>query len=137
MTEAGGTPLGRRPITLVAAAILVAIEALIAVGYAATEIGQIRMSRAVMGVGVAVLMACFGLLLLLVARGVYLGRRWSRGPAVATQLILLPVAWSFWGGATTWVSITLAMLAIAVLVGVLHPRSTAAFVGPASRGKQL
>jgi hypothetical protein len=132
MTEAGATPLGRRPLTLVAAAILVAIEALIAVGYAATEIGQIRVSPAVMGVGVAVLMACFGLLLLLVARGVYLGRRWSRGPAVATQLILLPIAWSFRGGATTWVSITLAVLAIAVLVGVLHPRSTAAFVGPAA-----
>ena len=134
MTEASATPLGGRPLTLVAAAILVAIEALIAVGYAATEIGQIRMSRAVMGVAVAVLLAGFGLLLLLVARGVYLGRRWSRGPAVATQLILLPVAWSFWGGATTWVSITLAVLAIAVLVGVLHPRSTAAFVGPAARG---
>jgi hypothetical protein len=126
--------LGRRPLTLVAAAILVAIEALIAVGYAATEIGQIRMSRAVVGIGVAVLMACFGLLLLLVARGVYLGRRWSRGPAVATQLILLPIAWSFRGGATTWVSIALAVLAIAVLVGVLHPRSTAAFVGSAARG---
>jgi hypothetical protein len=134
MTDAGATPVGRRPLTLVAAAILVAIEGLIAVGYAAAEIGQIRISRAVMGVGVAVLMACFGLLLLLVARGVYLGRRWSRGPAVATQLILLPVAWSFWGGATTWVSITLAVLAIAVLVGVLHPRSTAAFVGPTARG---
>ena len=134
MTEAGAKPLGRRPLTLVAAAILVAIEALIAVGYAATEIGQIRLSRAVVGVGVAVLMACFGLLLLLVARGVYLGRRWSRGPAVATQLILLPIAWSFRGGATTWVSIALAVLAIAVLVGVLHPRSTAAFVGSAARG---
>jgi hypothetical protein len=134
MTGAGATPLGRRPLTLVAAAILVAIEALIAVGYAATEIGQIRMSRAVVGIGVAVLMACFGLLLLLVARGVYLGRRWSRGPAVATQLILLPIAWSFRGGATTWVSIALAVLAIAVLVGVLHPRSTAAFVGSAARG---
>jgi hypothetical protein len=47
-------------------------------------------------------------------------------------LILLPIAWSFWGGATTWVSITLAVLAIAVLVGVLHPRSTAAFVGSAA-----
>jgi hypothetical protein len=134
MTGAGATPLGRRPLTLVAAAILVAIEALIAVGYAATEIGQIRMSRAVVGIGVAVLMACFGLLLLLVARGVYLGRRWSRGPAVATQLILLPIAWSFRGGATTWVSIALAVLAIAVLVGVLHPRSTAAFVGSTARG---
>jgi hypothetical protein len=134
MTEAGATPFGRRPLTLVVAAILVAIEALIAVGYAATEIGQIRMSRAVLGVGVAVLMACFGLLLFVVARGVFFGRRWSRAPAVATQLILLPIAWSFRGGATTWVSIALAVLAIAVLVALLHPRSTAVFIGPAARG---
>jgi hypothetical protein len=134
MTEAGATPFGRRPLTLVVAAILVAIEALIAVVYAVTEIGQIRMSRAVLGVGVAVLMACFALLLFVVARGVFLGRRWSRAPAVATQLILLPIAWSFRGGATTWVSIALAVLAIAVLVGVLHPRSTAVFTGPAARG---
>jgi hypothetical protein len=90
------------------------------------------MSRAVVGVGVAILMASFGLLLLLVARGVFLGRRWSRGPAVVAQLILLPIAWSFRGGATTWISVTLAVLAIAVLVGVLHPRSTAVFVDTAA-----
>jgi hypothetical protein len=71
-----------------------ALEALIALAYAALEIGQIRMSRPVVGVGVTILMAGFGLLLLLVARGVFLGRRWSRGPAVATQLILLPLAWA-------------------------------------------
>jgi hypothetical protein len=75
-------------------------------------------------------MACFGLLLLVVARGVFLGSRWSRGPAVATQLILLPIAWSFKGGSTTWVSVALATLAIAGLIGLLHPRSTAVFVGP-------
>jgi hypothetical protein len=43
---------------------------------------------------------------------------------------LLPIAWSFRGGGTTWISVTLAVLAIAVLVGVLHPRSTAVFVAP-------
>jgi hypothetical protein len=117
-----------RPVTLVVAATLLALEAVIALVYAVIEIGQVRISRAVVGVGVTVLMACFGLLLLGVARGVLLGRRWSRGPAVATQLILLPIAWSFKGGSTTWVSVMLAALAIAVLVGVLHPRSTAVFV---------
>jgi hypothetical protein len=114
------------------AAVLLTIEALIALAYAALESGQIRMSRAVVGVGVTILMAGFGLLLLLIARGVFLGRRWSRGPAVATQLVLLPLAWSFVGGRTTWVAVVLAVLAIAVLVGVLHPRSTAVFVPPAA-----
>jgi len=123
-------PPGGRPFTIVVAAALLAFEALIALAYAAVEIGQVQMTRAALGIGVTILMACFGLLLLLVARGVFLGKRWSRGPAVATQLILLPIAWSFRGGATTWAAIILAALAIAVLVGVLHPRSTAIFVSP-------
>ena len=121
---------GRRPLTIVVAAVLLALEGLIGLGYSGLAVGQIRMSRAEVGVGVAILMASFGLLLLVVARGVFLGRRWSRAPAVVAQLILLPIAWSFRGGATRWVSVALAALAIAVLVGVLHPRSTAVFVGP-------
>jgi hypothetical protein len=128
---------GRRPLTIVVAAALLAVEALIALGYAVLEIGQVRVSRVAVGLGVTILMACFGLLLLVVARGVLLGRRWSRAPAVATQLILLPIAWSFRGGVTTWVSVVLATLAIAVLVGVLHPRSTAVFVGPPANKPQL
>jgi hypothetical protein len=124
----------RRPLTIVVAAVLLTLEALIALGYAALELGQIQMARAVVGLGVTILMASFGLLLLLVARGVFLGRRWSRGPAVATQLILLPLAWSFVGGRTTSVAVVLAVLAIAVLVAVLHPRSTAVFV-PAAPDK--
>ena len=130
-------PPGGRPFTIVVAAALLAFEALIALAYAAVEIGQVQMTRAALGIGVTILMACFGLLLLLVARGVFLGKRWSRGPAVATQLILLPIAWSFRGGATTWAAIILAALAIAVLVGVLHPRSTAVFVGPPADKTQL
>jgi hypothetical protein len=135
MTTAA-SPLGRQPFTIVMAAALLALEAVIALGYAALEVGQVRMSRAALGVGVAILMAGFGLVLLAVARGVFRGKRWSRGPAVATQLILLPIAWSFKGGGTTWVSVVLAVLAIAVLVGVLHPRSTAVFVQPAADGRQ-
>jgi hypothetical protein len=128
---------GRRPLTIVVAAAVLALEGLVGLVYAGLEVGQVRMSRAEVGVGVAILMAGFGLLLLLVARGVFRGRRWSRGPAVATQLILLPIAWSFRGGATTWVSVALAALAIAVLVGVLHPQSTAVFVGPPADKTQL
>jgi hypothetical protein len=115
---------------------LVALEGLLGLGYAGVALGEVRTSRAVVGVGVAILMAAFGLLLLLVARGVFLGRRWSRGPAVVTQLILLPIAWSFKGGATTWVSVVLAVVAITALVGLLHPRSTAVFVGSTSDKSQ-
>jgi hypothetical protein len=135
MTQTRDTASGRRrPLTITVAAVLLALEALLALAYAALEVGQIRTSRPVVGVGVTTLMAGFGLLLLLVARGVFLARRWSRGPAVATQLILLPLAWSFVGGQTTWVAVALAGLAITVFVSLLHPRSTAVFVG-SSAGK--
>ena len=127
---------GRRPPTIVVAAVLLALEGLLGLGYAGVALATVRMPRAVVGVGVTILMAVFGLLLLVVARGVFLGRRWSRGPAIVAQLILLPIAWSFRGGMTTWISITLAVLAIAALVGLLHPRSTAVFVGPATYGTQ-
>ena len=122
--------------TIVIAAVSLALEGLLGLGYGGVALGQVRMSRAVVGVGVAILMAGFGISLLLVARGVFMGRRWSRGPAVVAQLILLPIAWSFRGGGTTWISVTLAVLAIAVLVGVLHPRSTAVFVGPPADNTQ-
>jgi hypothetical protein len=128
---------GRRPATIVVAAVLLALEGLLGLGYAGVALAAVRMPRAVVGVGVTILMAVFGLLLLLVARGVFLGRRWSRGPAVVAQLILLPIAWSFRGGVTTWISVALAAVAIAVLVGVLHPRSTAVFVGPPADKTQL
>ena len=117
---------GQRPLTILVASALLMLEGLVGLGYAAFEVEQ---ARAAMGVGVAILMAGFGLVLLLVARGVFLGRRWSRGPAVVTQLILIPIAWSFKGGETTWVSAVLAVMAITILVGLLHPRSTAIFVG--------
>jgi hypothetical protein len=137
MTQSGPQAPGRRPpLTIIVAAALLALEALSALTYAALEAGQIRMSRAVVGVGVMILMAAFGLLLLFAARGVLRGRRWSRGPAVATQLILLPLALSFVGGSTTWVAVVLAAVAITTLVGLLHPRSTAVFVGSTADNTQ-
>lgn len=73
-------------------------------------------------------MLAYGTFLLAVARGVFRGRRWSRAPAVATQLLLLPVAWSFRSGQTTWVFYNLAGLAVVILVALLKPSSTAIFV---------
>jgi hypothetical protein len=60
---------------------------------------------------------------------VFRGRRWSRAPSVATQLILLPVAFSFRGEPTSLVAAVIAVVAVATLFGLLHPRSTEVFVG--------
>lgn len=117
-----------RPAPLLWAAVLLGVEALTALVFGFLEAGQVQASRAVVGVGVTILMAGYGVVLLLVARGVLRGRRWSRGPAVVTQLILLPIAWSFRGVPTTWVAALIAAIAIATLVALLHPRSTAVFI---------
>lgn len=125
MPRESGTP---RPPYLIAATATLALEAVVAFVFGVLEIGQIRSSRAVVGVGVSIIMIGYGVLLAAVARGVLRGRRWSRAPAVATQLILLPIAWSFRAAPTTWVGLVMAAAAVVTLVGVLHPRSTAVFV---------
>jgi hypothetical protein len=51
------------------------------------------------------------------------GRAWARSPIVVAQVLFLGIAWNFLGGSTTWVSIALAVVAIVVLVGLLHPAS--------------
>ena len=119
-----------RPAPLLVAAVLIGVEALAAIAFGAVVLTQIRVTRAGLGGGVAILMLGYGVLLVLVARGVLRGRRWSRAPAAATQLILLPIAWSFRASPTTWVAWLIAITAVAIMIGLLHPRSTAVFVGP-------
>jgi hypothetical protein len=60
---------------------------------------------------------------------VFRGRRWSRAPAIATQLIQLPIALSFRGGETTWFAVLLGAVSLTVIVCLLLPSSTRAFVG--------
>ncbi|MFC6983659.1 hypothetical protein [Streptomyces cirratus] len=71
---------------------------------------------------------------LIAARGLRLGRRWSRGPALITQLMALPVAWTLWtaGGALTAAAVALAAAALAVVVLLVNPTATEALgIGPA------
>ena len=107
------------------------MEAVAALVFGAVTVTQIEISRAVVGSGVAILMLAYGVLLLLVARGVFLGRRWSRGagrrdpadPAAdRLQLPGQPDHGRGAGASPRWRSGT--------LIGLLHPRSTAVFVGP-------
>jgi hypothetical protein len=119
----------RRPVQLTAAAALTALEGLAALVFGVLEIGEIRLFRAVVGVGVALLMIGFAVLLLAAARGLLRVRRWARGPVVALQLIIGLTGWSFRGGETTPVAVVMIAVAVVTLVLVLHPASTRALVG--------
>jgi uncharacterized membrane protein (DUF2068 family) len=121
-----------RPAPLLVAAALLGLEGLAALVFGGIALSQIRISRAEVGAGVAIWMLGYGILLLAIARGVFRGRRWSRAPAIATQLILLPIAFSFRAEPTTWVAGAIAVVAVGALVGLLHPRSTEVFVGSAT-----
>lgn len=120
------------------AAALLSLVALASLAYGVAEISQIRGTRPVVGAGAGILLLGYGFLLLTVARGVLHGRRWSRAPALATQLIQLPVAWSFRAGDTWWFGLLLGAVSATVIVCLLLPSSTAVFVpidpGPEERG---
>ncbi len=118
----------RRIGTLLVAAALLGAQALVALVFGVLEARSISALRVVMGTGVTLIMLGYGLLLLLVARGVALGRRWSRGLAVVTQLLLLLLGYSFRQPPTTWAGLLMGLVALTVLVCLLAPRSTRAFL---------
>ncbi|MET7366923.1 MULTISPECIES: hypothetical protein [unclassified Streptomyces] len=69
-----------------------------------------------------------GLIPLFAARGLLLRRSWSRGPALITQLMALPVAWTLLRaqGALIPAGIVLAAVAVTALVLLLNPATTRA-----------
>ncbi|KOG87328.1 hypothetical protein [Streptomyces varsoviensis] len=129
-------PAGPRPARLTAAAALAAVEgvALAGLGIYMLVMGLVgdpdnRMQAETGGVTVLVLAA----LPLIAARGLLLRRRWSRGPAMITQLLSLPVAWTLIsnGGALIAVGAVLAAVAVVVLVLLVNPTATEALgIGP-------
>ncbi len=112
---------------LVLATGLLVVIGMTAAGYGVLELLATNASRAVVGSGAAIILLAYAVLLFAVARGVLRGRRWSRAPAIATQLIQLPVAWSFRGGETTWVAYLLGAASLTVIVCLLLPSSTRIF----------
>lgn len=120
----------RDRLTLVIAAGLIGVEALGTAAFGVFEATQIRLDRLVVGGGTVVLLLGYAVLLGVAARGVFLGRKWSRGPAFATQLLHLPVAWSFRGGPTDWIFYLLAGLSVVTLICLVLPASTRHFLQP-------
>ncbi len=128
---AAPAPAGPRPARLSAAAALTGIEglALAALGTYMLIMGLTGSpdspQQAEMG-GVTVL--ALAVLPLVAARGLWLRRRWSRGPSLITQIVALPVAWTLvhGGGALVAGGIALALAALVVLVLLVNPTATEA-----------
>ncbi|MGW3324456.1 hypothetical protein [Streptomyces virginiae] len=75
---------------------------------------------------------------LIAARGLRRGRRWSRGPALITQLMALPVAWTLYstGGAMIAAAVALAVAAVAVVALLVNPTATEALgIGPGEQAR--
>ena len=111
------------PAPLTVAASLVAVEGGLVVLLAVAELASLSSARLTMGLTTAVFFVVYGAALLgcalLLVRRVSFGR----SPALLAQLIQLGVAWSFRGGATTWLAVVLALVALVVIAGLLHPAS--------------
>lgn len=124
-------PLPKTPVTrpLGVAALATVILSAASLLLGIVEATAVQSHRMVVGVGSTVLLCGYAIILAALARGLWLGRRWSRGPAVALQILHIAVGWSFWGGSTSWVAVSVIGLALVVIVVVLLPSSTAVLVG--------
>ncbi|WP_438828756.1 hypothetical protein [Streptomyces klenkii] len=129
-------PAGPRPARLTAAAALTGLEglALAAAGMYLLVMGLLGKpnspQQAEMG-GLTVL--ALSALPLAAARGLWLRRRWSRGPAMITQIMALPVAWTLFngGGVLIAAAVALAVVAVGTLVLLVNPTATEALgIGP-------
>ncbi|MET7595431.1 hypothetical protein ACWERY_03490 [Streptomyces sp. NPDC004082] len=120
-----------RPGRLTAAAALAALEglALVAGGVYIVVLGLTGDTddrrQAVTG---GITLIALALLPLLAARGLLLRRGWSRGPAVITQVMALPVAYSLLQADSMAIpaGIVLAVVAVVALVLLLNPATTRA-----------
>ncbi|GAA2243971.1 hypothetical protein GCM10010145_08420 [Streptomyces ruber] len=130
-TTPDDTPDGPRPGRLTAAAALAALEgAALAVGGVAMLVvgvaGDAADRQGAVTGGVTLLV--LALLPLLAARGLFLRRAWSRGPAVITQILALPVAYNLLQSDSVAIpgGIALGVVAVAALVLLVNAETTRA-----------
>lgn len=87
------------------------------------------------GYGTAAWFIVMGSAVLSAGWALWTGRRWGRGLAVFTQLLLLPIAWYMAVGSGQWIyGVPVAIVAVAVLALLFSPPALRWFTGqdPAS-----
>ena len=133
MTEPSPDRPATNPSPLVVASSLVAIQGVALLGAAVIEAASVEEGRRSLGWSTAGFFAAYGVVLLAAAWGLARRRHWTRGPVLITQLIALGLAWNLREHVA--VAIVLAVAALVVLAGMLHPDSIDALEGRA-RGDQ-
>jgi ABC-type tungstate transport system substrate-binding protein len=121
------------PAPLRVAAALTALEAVALVVLSIVQIVNFSSDRVAMNLTTIAFFLIVAAGLAIFARAILLGQSWARSPIVLAQLIQLGVAWSFVqadaDGLDKTVAWFLAALAIAVLVGMFHPKSLSYLAG--------
>ncbi|MEV0585802.1 hypothetical protein [Nonomuraea sp. NPDC050310] len=124
----------KRPVSLVVAAVVVALEGLVALA-----LGGVLAVRTMLGeaeaVTTALAEAVFGLgigagLIWVAWGGLLRAERWGRAPGVLTQIFLIPVGITVWTEQPT-IGAPIVALAVAGLVALLAPPTTQALYGEA------
>ncbi len=111
------------PAPLATAAGLTFVQGVLTVLFGLTEAVELNSDRLVMGLTTTLFFLAYGVALIACAWGMNTLRAWSRGPVLLTQLVWLGLAWNFRDGRTLPVAVVLAVVAVIVLAGLLHPRS--------------
>ncbi|MFG1809421.1 hypothetical protein [Streptomyces sp. NPDC049040] len=107
---------------LIAAAAIAGLEGLAVAAWGVTMFFTDSDNAVLAGLTVLVMAA----LPLAAAYGLRKARRWSRGPALIMQLLIVPIAWTMLhsSGAVVWGGVLLGALAAAGLVCLVHPSTT-------------
>jgi hypothetical protein len=114
------------PPPLVVGASLAALEAFVLAALGLLELANLRAVRLTMGLTTAAFFLAAAAGLAWCAWSLWKVRRWARGPVVMAQLIQLGLAWNLWAGSTKPLSAGLAVVAVVVVLGLVHPASTEA-----------
>jgi hypothetical protein len=112
------------PPPLVVAASLAGLEAFVLAGLAVLELASLSSLRLTMGLTTTAFFLAAAAGLAWCAWSLWRVRRWARGPVVMAQLIQLGLAWNLWEGSAKPLSAALAVVALVVVAGLLHPAST-------------
>ncbi|MFA6298386.1 MAG: hypothetical protein WC642_04425 [Nocardioides sp.] len=119
MPEPAPPTVPANPPPLLVAASLVAVQGLLLLLFAVLEIASLSAERMSMGLTTSAFFLAYGAALLGCAWALTRQHAWARGPVLLTQLIQLGLAWNLRD--QPGVSIPMAVVALIVVAGMLHP----------------